>query len=153
MPTVSLSERQQGALRTLLATEPIPGRPLPRADVLETLGEIVPCDGLGAVLVDGDYRTVDWVNVARGFDSWLEPDAALGPLYLGVMHWSRAPAAAAACGALEGNTDAVAVGFRNGSDHVAQVFLSRERHVFSERDLATRARCASTSSTSTAGSV
>ena len=53
------------------------------------------------------------------------------------MHWSRAPAEAEACGSLVGVKDSVAVGFRNGSDHIAQVFFTRKRRMFSARDLAT----------------
>src|SRR5687768_259170 len=137
MPTVTLSDRQQSALRTLLATDPVPGQPLPSAHVLETLGELIACDSLGAVLVGGDNRTVDFVDVACALPAWFEPDAVIGPLYLGVMHWSRVPAAAEACGSLVGVKDSVAVGFRNGSDHIAQVFFTRKRRMFSARDLAT----------------
>jgi DNA-binding CsgD family transcriptional regulator len=52
------------------------------------------------------------------------------------MHWSRHPLAAEACGALEGVTDAIAIGFRNGSDALVQIALGRTNTPFSERDLA-----------------
>jgi DNA-binding CsgD family transcriptional regulator len=51
------------------------------------------------------------------------------------MHWSAHPLAAHACGALGGLVDGVAVGFRNGPDHVVQIGLGRERVPFSPRDL------------------
>lgn len=135
MPDLTLSDREQLALRRLLAAEPVPGSALPAAEVFETISELVRCDAMGAVLVDGHNRLVEEVLLPHGH---IDPDEDLDgePLYLGVMHWSRSPEAAEACGALGGMVDGVAVGYRNGCDHVAQLFLDRKRVTFSERDLA-----------------
>ena len=48
MGDVHLSEREQAALRFVLAAEPLPGQPLPAVMVLERLATLVRCDVIGA---------------------------------------------------------------------------------------------------------
>lgn len=137
MPDLCLNDAEQRALRDLLASEPCPGSPLPTRHVLEQLAVLVPADGLCAVFQDGSYSVTQGVFVGLGDDDVPDlPEAGTGPHYLGVMHWSRHPLAAEACGALQGVTDGVAVGFRNGSDALVQVALGRTRTYFTPRDLA-----------------
>ena len=137
MPDLCLNDAEQRALRDLLASEPCPGSPLPTRHVLEQLAVLVPADGLCAVFQDGSYSLTQGVFVGLGDDDVPDlPEAGTGPHYLGVMHWSRHPLAAEACGALQGVTDGVAVGFRNGSDALVQIALGRTRTYFTPRDLA-----------------
>lgn len=137
MPDLCLNDAEQRALRDLLASEPCPGSPLPTRHVLEQLAVLVPADGLCAVFQDGSYSVTQGVFVGLGDDDVPDlPEAGTGPHYLGVMHWSRHPLAAEACGALQGLTDAVAIGFRNGSDALVQIALGRTRTYFTPRDLA-----------------
>jgi ATP/maltotriose-dependent transcriptional regulator MalT len=52
------------------------------------------------------------------------------------MHWSHSPREAEACAALAGCQDGVAIGFRNGPDHVTQLWLDRKDASFTRRDMA-----------------
>ena len=60
-----------------------------------------------------------------------------GPFYLGYMHWRLHPHLAEGCGVVLGpRADALAVGFRNGTDHVVQYGFVRQTSHFSSRELA-----------------
>jgi DNA-binding CsgD family transcriptional regulator len=123
----------------LYAASPVPGSPLPTAEVLELVSVLIPCDRLGAVVADNNGTALDEITLPR--DLLLDwPDGVggdEGPLYVGVMHWSRDPEAAEACHALAGGlVDGIAIGFRNGSSCVSQLFIDRRRRMLSDRDLA-----------------
>lgn len=136
MPDLVLTEIEQRALRHLLDASPCPGSPLPSRQVLEWLSVLIPSDGVIAVFQDGSLRISDAVSLGYP-DGEDDPDEVHGaPYYLGVMHWSRNPRAAEACHALDGLTDGLAVGFRNGPDAIVQVAFGRERRFFDEHDLA-----------------
>ena len=52
-----------------------------------------------------------------------------GPFYLGYMHWRLYPQLAEGCGVVLGpRGDALAVGFRNGTNHIVQYGFAREQH-------------------------
>ena len=137
MPALVLSERQQRALRSLLAAEPVPGRPMPDETVLITITELVACDAIGAVLVDGAGHVLDAVELPHDHDeAFPELVGPGGPLHVGLVHWSQAPRHVAVCHALDAATDGVVIGVRNGADRVAQLYLDRTACRFSEDDLA-----------------
>ena len=134
MPDLVLSEREQKVLRALMASEPVPGSPIPESRVLKLVADFIPCDFIAAVLMEKDRRLA-FVDLPRG--QFYDPDDDSGcTLYAGTVHWSRVPLQAEACGALEGVTDGVAVGFRNGPTAIAQIALDREKTFFTDRDLA-----------------
>jgi DNA-binding CsgD family transcriptional regulator len=144
MQDLDLSGRELGVLRDLMAAEPVPGRPLPGADVLERLHALVPCDLLLTSYSDLSGLVTSGVEVSpsgRG-RSRVVIDLDLheqhgGPFYLGVMHWRLHPARAESCGVVMGpREDALAVGFRNGADHVVQYGFIREDGHFTPRELA-----------------
>src|SRR4029079_17879057 len=58
-----------------------------------------------------------------------------GPYYLGWVHWSRNPQLAEECNGVAGADD-LAIGFRNGIDHVVQFGFVRESRIFTEEELA-----------------
>ena len=136
MPRLDLTDREQRALRDLLAAEPCPGSPLPTRAVLECLTVLIPADEVGAVFQDGSYALVD--GIVLGADEGLDLSTpAGGPHYLGIMHWKAHPLAAEACfGGLPPQWDSVAIGFRNGADCLVQLFLDRRGRPFTDRDLA-----------------
>lgn len=136
MPDLVLTEIEQRALRHLLDARPCPGSPLPSRRVLEWLSLLIPADGVIAVFQDGRLRVTEVVSLGlpERDDDPAEPHGA--PYYLGLMHWSRNPRAAAACHAIDGLTDGLALGFRNGPDAIVQVAFGRERRFFDEHDLA-----------------
>jgi len=139
MPDLNLSEREQKLLRALLANEPVPGTPIPTIDFLQRIGELVPADSMGACLAANSGPMLEELELPRGLAEalGLDLDPHAGPLFLGRMHWSRYPRAAAACaGILPGWVDGVCIGYRNGPDAVAQIWFDRENTPFSERDLA-----------------
>lgn len=138
MSHLDLSDREQWALRDLLAAEPCPGSPLPTKDVLELLAVLIPADEVCAVYQDGTYAITH--GIFLGTDAEEEPDLPVpktGPHYLGIMHWRAHPLAAQACfGGLRGQQDALAIGFRNGPDGLVQLALDRRRGPFDDRDIA-----------------
>ncbi|MCK9821943.1 helix-turn-helix transcriptional regulator [Nocardioides cavernae] len=136
MPDLVLTEIEQRALRHLLDARPCPGSPLPSRRVLEWLSLLIPADDVVAVFQDGGLRVTEVVSLglSDADDDPAEPHGA--PFYLGVMHWSRNPRAAEACHAIDGLTDGLALGFRNGPDAIVQVGFGRERRFFDEHDLA-----------------
>jgi DNA-binding CsgD family transcriptional regulator len=138
MADVRLDERQQRALRTLLRATPVPGSPIPTEDVLVAISELVPCDAIGVGLADDHGRILDGVELPHGYaENWQGPDHhGDTPFYVGMMHWAEFPRQAAACHTLDGATDGVAIGFRNGPDCVAQLWLDRTAAYFTEHDLA-----------------
>lgn len=138
MTHLDLSDRDQWALRDLLAAEPCPGSPLPTRHVLELLTVLIPADEVGAVYQDGSCTVVDGIFLGGvpGFGRDL-PAAKRGPHYLGIMHWGRHPLAAEACfNGLMGRQDSLCIGFRNGADGVVQVVLDRWTGPFDDRDVA-----------------
>ena len=140
MPDLILSEREQTALRELYACSPVPGRPMPPIEVFDLVDRLVPGDVMGACLADDQGHVLDEVvHTRRDYDSSHLEDMTgeTGPLYLGIVHWSANPAAAAACNALPyGHKDGVSIGVRNGVACVSQLFMDREKRMYSERDLA-----------------
>ena len=76
-----------------------------------------------------DRSSSAWTSRTATRTSTSTQHEGAGPLYVGVMHWSRAPLQAEACEALlPGLVDGVAIGFRSGPEAVAQVFLDRREH-------------------------
>lgn len=137
MSTLMLRPAEQSALRELFAAEPVPGRPVPPVSVLETIGRLVPCDVIGVTLADNNGYRVEQMTLPRTIDG-LEGDGGGGPFYVGVMHWLKFPREAEACFdglAAVGAVDGIAIGFRNGPDHVAQIWLNRKTTHFSQRDI------------------
>jgi DNA-binding CsgD family transcriptional regulator len=138
MPRLDLTDREQWALRDLLAAEPCPGSPLPTREVLELLTVLIPADEVCAVYQDGTYTVTQGIFLGIPGDEEPDlPDPGDGPHYLGIMHWSRHPLAAQRClGGLTGQQDGLAIGFRNGPDGIVQVAVDRLRGPFTERDVA-----------------
>ncbi len=138
MADLLLDPREQSALATLMASEPVPGDPMPPLDALEALRTLVPADILGAGLCDIRGHLLAERDLPH---SW-EPDfdesrAEAGhegvPLYVGFMRWPLHPLQAEACQSLPG-VDGITIGFRVGGDCVAQVYLDRRRREFTERE-------------------
>ncbi len=135
MVDLVLRPAEQAALALLVATEPVPGDPMPPAAAFDALLTLVPADGLGAALVEHTGRVVAERVFLPDWAPRDDPEAAEdGPLYVGLVHWPQQPRAAADCDALAG-VDGVAIGFRVGGDCVAQIYLDRRYRRFSERDL------------------
>jgi DNA-binding CsgD family transcriptional regulator len=145
MHDVQLSAAQLITMRALLRLDPVPGRPLPDQEAFQLLGELVPCDMLGAVFVDLHGHVESAVEVmpsgrhsstTKRFETGplLDEDDGGGPFYLGYMHWREHPARAENCD-VPLDHDGLAIGFRNGSDHMVQYFFARDRQ-FSPEELA-----------------
>ena len=100
----------------------------------------MPCDALGACLALDEGPVLEsLLEIPSGhYEYFTDPlPEHSGPLYVGVMHWSRSPLQAEACQALlPGHVDGVAIGFRSGRDAVAQIYLDRCKQPFSDHDLA-----------------
>ena len=144
MQDLDFSARELTVLRALMAEEPVPGRPLPSGNVLHQLNALVPCDLVGSGYVDmtGLVTAKEWLSpTGRGRGTIVtDLDAHEqhgGPFYLGYMHWRLYPHLAEGCGVHLGpRGDALAVGFRNGTDHIVQYGFAREDRHFTPRELA-----------------
>jgi DNA-binding CsgD family transcriptional regulator len=136
MPDVILTERDQHLLRTLMACQPVPGSPIPERRVLEMIGELVPSDSVVVVLRENRGPMLSFAEVPSGTYDFEDAPNDWCTLKVGTIHWSRHPREAEACKALVGFTDGISVGFRNGSNAVAQIGLDRVKHMYSARDLA-----------------
>jgi DNA-binding CsgD family transcriptional regulator len=129
---VHLSDKEQAALRFVLAAEPLPGHSLPELAVLERLATLVPCDVIGAAIADPLGYVVEEIVLPRAtWDEW----ACDGPLRIGLVHWTRVPGYVERMHAV-GCSDSLAVGFRQGRGNVVQLWWDRRCGSFSERDLA-----------------
>jgi DNA-binding CsgD family transcriptional regulator len=144
MRDLDLTGSELSVLRTLISMEPVPGQPLPEPVVLEKVNALVPCDRLGAGYVDltGLVTANMRVEPSGQGRSTVVLDLDYheqhgGPFYVGVMHWRLRPRQAEACGVtLGGRQDALAIGFRNGTDHVVQYVFLRDAGHFTGRELA-----------------
>jgi DNA-binding CsgD family transcriptional regulator len=134
MTDIALSDRQQRALRSLLAAEAVPGAPLPDRHVLGQVVTLVPCDSISVTLADATGYPVDFADLhGRGRPSG--PPASYGPLPLGLQWASREPALMRRLLG-HGTDDLLLLGYRNGPDHVVQVALDRHARLFTRRDVA-----------------
>ena len=136
MPDVTLTERDQHLLRTLMDCEPVPGSPIPERRVLEMIGELVPSDSVAAVLRENGGPVRSFAEVPSASEDFEDDPSHWCTLWVGTMHWSRHPRQAEACEALLCLSDGIAVGFRNGSNAVAQIAIGRVKHMYTSRDLA-----------------
>ena len=106
MVDLLLHEREQAAVRAIIASEPVPGSPLPGECALEPLARLIDCDALGIALRDGTGSAVDEV-------AWPRDHPTAGPA---------------------GGPGTLALGVRTGT-HVAELWMVR-RSPFSRRDRA-----------------
>ena len=134
MPDLHLTEREQHLLRTLMAAEPVPGSPIPEKHVLELIAALIGCDTVGVGVRRNQGHVLALADLPGSGDDQPE-DCEIDTWHLGLLHLSREPLVVASCGGLEGRVDAVWVGFRNGTDAVAQIDLGRNKRLFSDRDL------------------
>ena len=131
MPDLVLRPREQMAVRALAAVEPVPGSPLPVTDVLALVSRLVDCDAIGVVLADPDGPVKEVVLPRGRRPGWTTPRPV--PLRLGMSHWSRD----SEFGGVRESVDALALGFQNGTDGSAHLWLERRRpRMFTERDIA-----------------
>ena len=133
MPDLTLTEREQAALRAVAGAEPVPGTPLLSCEVLDALARLVPCDDAVVVRADDTGLIEDLTRL--GHVPLDDPQVCDGPLVLGVKHVGHMPAAQAAL-RQRGVMDSLWVGCRNGTQHVVQLDLMRRTRYFSERDIA-----------------
>lgn len=147
MALVTLSEAAQGHLRALLTVEPVPGRPVPEARTYELLNQLIPCDVLGAVRSDLHGHRAHYVELRPGTRNRLievendhgpcqDDGCDASPYYLGYMHWNEHPREAEWCDIDIAAVDALAIGFRNGGEHIVQFFFARVGGQFSASDMA-----------------
>ena len=138
MPRLDLTDREQWALRDLLATEPCPGSPLPTRHALELLSVLVPADEVGAIYQDGTCTVTDGIYlVGRPGAARHRLRATRGPHDVGITHWSAHPLATRAhLGDPTEQQDGLCIGFRNGADGLVQIGLGRWHGPFVERDIA-----------------
>ncbi len=65
MTDLLLGDREQAAVRAIIASEPLPGADLPGQSVLPHLARFIECDAIGVALIDGTGSTVGEAAVGR----------------------------------------------------------------------------------------
>ena len=154
MQDLDFSARELTVLRALMAEEPVPGRPLPSgtSSPAQRTRPVRP----GRRQLRGHDRPDHGEGVARANRSrarhrspptWTIHQQHGGPFYLGYMHWRLYPHLAEGCGVVLGaRGDALAIGFRNGTNHIVQYGFARESStspLASWRSSTWSARCSS----------
>jgi len=133
MTDLLLGDREQAAVRAIIASEPLPGADLPGQSVLPHLARFIACDAIGVALIDGTGSALGEAAVGRRRTPEVDLTGA-DPVRLGVQHWRRGPPLD---GSASGRGEAVlSIRVRNGSDHVVTLWLVRRTTDFTERDLA-----------------
>lgn len=130
-----LSETQQRALRSVVAAEPVPGSPLPRRRILESVATLIPCDGIGVAIADDGGHLLDCVDLARSHLGDLGRSARRAPLPLGVRRASQDPVGMQRFLG-DGVVDTLLLGCRNGPDLVVELALQRRATSFASLDVA-----------------
>ena len=100
-------------MRAIIASEPVPGSPLPGEDVLQHLARLFDCDAIGIALLDGSGCAVG--EVALPARAGHRPARRAGP--------QRGP-------------QRLVLGVRNGPDHVVQLWMVRRGTGFTARERA-----------------
>lgn len=131
MADVLLREREQAAVRALVAWEPLPGGRLPGEDVLQHVARLIACDAIGIAVLDSTGSAVgERVGQSTIRSDWVTP----GSQVLGIQQ-------------IDGNTASVGsrsargvavltFGVRNGPHHIVQLWMVRRTTRFTERDRA-----------------
>jgi DNA-binding CsgD family transcriptional regulator len=135
MVDLILTESEQSALRTLTASEPVPGSPFPTIRALEAVATLVPCDDVAVGRADDTGRVEDLVTLGGFAQTERDPQVCDGPLMVGLVHVSRVPDHEPDLRSL-GYADLLWLGYRNGGRHVVQLVLARHRRPFGSRDVA-----------------
>lgn len=135
MPDVTLTMREQEALRALIRTEPVPGHRLPHVSTLELISILVPCDEIAVGMADATGCIIDSVDLPAIKLGEFDPQVCDGPLALGIVHQRVDPEHRDLLDRW-GIADGVLMGFRSGRDHVVQLSLDRLARTFTARDLA-----------------
>ena len=107
MVDLLLHEREQAAVRAIIASEPVPGSPLPDERALRHLARLIDCDALGVARLDD-------AGSAIGEVAWSRGGRAATP--------TRGPSR-------------LALGVHTGP-HVVELWLVRHRRPFSDRERA-----------------
>lgn len=133
MTDLMLREGEQGAVRAIIALEPVPGATLPGEGVLGLLARIIECDASGIALVDDTGSVVDEAALRPGHDL---DDPAMGgaAVVLGIERHDRAPVRAGSSAAR--GVAVLTFGVRNGPHHVVKLWMVRRATDFSDRDQA-----------------
>jgi DNA-binding CsgD family transcriptional regulator len=135
MVDLILTEREQSALRTLTASEPVPGTPFPTTKVLEAVLTLLPSDEIAVARADDTGRVEDLVTLGGPDQAERDPQVCDGPLMVGLVHVRRMPDLEPDLSSW-GYADLLWLGYRNGARHVVQLVLGRYRQRFGSRDLA-----------------
>ena len=72
MPNVVLTPGEQIALCSLIASEPVPGHPLPERRVFELIDRLIPCDGIGGSYCADTGEVLESIDLPGGFLAKLE---------------------------------------------------------------------------------
>jgi DNA-binding CsgD family transcriptional regulator len=132
MTDLLLRERDQAALRAVIASEPETGAALPGEGVLRSLSRLIDCDAIGIALVDGTGAITADPAAPRAVTAPDDPIAGAQGM-LGIQHLRRTLSPDGS--GLRG-VEVLALGVRNGPDHVVQLWMVRRTRSFSARDTA-----------------
>lgn len=130
--TVLLEDRTVAAVRRLLVAEPEAGSLLPDT-ALRALHQVVGCDVFGIAEADQTGYRLRGLNFPSVDPT--DPQVCDGPLPTGLFHDAELPDSERDASQL-GLVDLIRLGFKTGHGTVVQLYFSRRRAMFCERELA-----------------
>lgn len=128
-----LCEREQGAVRAVIASEPVAGAAMPGEGLLAPIARLIECDALGIVLLDGTGAPLSEAALGRVRSVDGDPASADGPVALGIRRRDRAPRHGSPA---PRGVAVLSFGVPNGPAHVVKLWMLRRTRDFSERDQA-----------------
>jgi DNA-binding CsgD family transcriptional regulator len=131
MPDVLLNDREQAAVRAIIASEPVPAGGVPGEVVLRHVERLIACDAIGIAVLDRAGSAGGALAGKSSTDN--DPVISGGPV-LGIQ---QIDGTRAQVGSAAGRGVAVlAFGVRNGPHHIVQLWMVRRTTRFTDRDRA-----------------
>ena len=132
MTDLLLGEREQAALRAVIALEPVLGVVRPGEGVLRHIATLIECDAIGIAVLDRMSSAVADGSPTHGVMAQDDPfTGGQGTLGIHSLRRTRTPDGSGFRG-----VEVLALGVGNGPDHVVKLWMVRRWRCFSARDLA-----------------
>ena len=131
MTDLLLGEREQAAVRAVIASDPVPDAALLGEGALRHLARLIDCDALGIAVTDGNGTTVDPLAGVAATDGLALPTT---PARVGVRQRDRMPRGDGPSGGR--GVAVLSLGVRSGPDHVVTLWMVRRSSDFTARDRA-----------------
>lgn len=131
MPDVLLHEGEQDAVRAIIGWDPVPSSSLPAQAIMHAVSELIACDAIGIARLDCPVPIGQKID--QGQPTAGDVDSAESHV-IGIQELDHVTASDGSPGGP--GVAVLALGVRNDPHHVLQLWMSRRRGRFTERDRA-----------------